>query len=616
MANPQQIIAMVKEKPQILIGVGVALVGLILLLIMMNPFGGGGDSKGPCSQELDKDQMVLANVPSPGRAIEIQALLSRQGVIVDRLEVEGGNNQIRFRKGASICDRDQGLIALVQSGLMDRNIGLEAFDKGDLTSSREEKRIKLIRAQQGELARLIRKIHPVEDATVNLSIPEPSIFRKNKHPMSASVQVTIPSGSRLESNQVRSIINLVVGSIQGLDASHVALADTNGNTYNSVLGPEDELGSKIEERDQYMKHKVAGQLDKLVGVGHYVVTVSTQLREASLEVMTQRFDPTQSVVSSKQRFSEELNSKSGANSPGGPTSSYVPKELQSFVGGDSSSKRGYNRVGEEVSYSNTKTQTVETNRPGMVEDISIAVTVDESHYPKVSTKKGDAAEMSLDEFKRLVARAASPKVRIDNVSVARIKFSSNMAGVPFGEEGLGSESSNSAGLFGTSQGDGPNWLLWIGVGLGVLVLAGVGSVVFQRLTSSSSQSQALEITRLQEISRQQQEQLKMTQQQTEQLLNAQQQQMMGTSAGIPVGNLTGQQVMAGGMPQGQPGDGQSGLAGQAGMNMPLGTVPEVTENQQVAEEMNQTLDMLRTRLGDEPIDQEEMNASIQDFMNS
>lgn len=613
MANPQQIIEMVKQKPQILIGVGVAVVGLIILLIMFNPFGGGGTEKGPCSQELDKDQMILASVPNAGRAIEIQALLSRQGVIVDRLEVEGGNNQISFRKGASICDRDQGLIALVQSGLMDKNIGLEAFDKGDLTSSREEKRIKLIRAQQGELARLIRKIHPVEDATVNLSIPEPTIFRKDQHPLSASVQVTIPSGSRLESNQVRAIINLVVGSIQGLEASHVALADTNGNTYNSVLGPEDELGNKIEERDQYMKQKVSGQLDKLVGVGHYVVTVSTQLREASLEVMTQRYDPTQSVVSSKQRFSEELNSKSEGATPGGPLSSYVPKELQTVVGGDAQSRRGYNRVGEEVSYSNTKTQTVETNHPGMVEDISIAVTVDEAHYPKVSQAGGQAGDMSLDDFKRLVARAASPKVRVDNVSVARIKFSSNMAGMPFGEDGMSGEKSSKSGgflSFGSGSG-GPNWLMLIGGGLAVLVLAGVGSALVQRGSSSTMDSQASEITRLQEISRQQQEQLKMTQQQTQQLLNAQQQQMMGTSSGIPVGNLTGQQTVPAGVPQGQMQG--SNPTGGGGL---MGTVPEVTQNQDVAQEMNETLDMLRTRLGDKPLNAEEVNESIQDWMNS
>jgi flagellar biosynthesis/type III secretory pathway M-ring protein FliF/YscJ len=39
---------------------------------------------------------------------------------------------------------------------MDKNVGLEAFDHSDITASREEKRIKLIRALQGELARLIR----------------------------------------------------------------------------------------------------------------------------------------------------------------------------------------------------------------------------------------------------------------------------------------------------------------------------------------------------------------------------------------------------------------------------------------------------------------------------
>jgi flagellar biosynthesis/type III secretory pathway M-ring protein FliF/YscJ len=57
------------------------------------------------------------------------------------------------------------------------------------------------------------------------------------------VQVTLPNATRLSQNQVRAIINLVVGSIQGLDSKHVAVSDTNGTTYNSVLGPEDELAA-------------------------------------------------------------------------------------------------------------------------------------------------------------------------------------------------------------------------------------------------------------------------------------------------------------------------------------------------------------------------------------
>ena len=57
----------------------------------------------------------------------------------------------------------------------------------------------------------------------------------------------------------------------------------------------------------------------------------------------------------------------------------------------------------------TKTQTNEYIKPGVVEDISIAVTLDKNALP---------ANTTLEELKELIAKAASPKVNPDNVSIA------------------------------------------------------------------------------------------------------------------------------------------------------------------------------------------------------
>ena len=56
-----------------------------------------------------------------------------------------------------------------------------------------------------------------------------------------------------------------------------------------------------------------------------------------------------------------------------------------------------------------KTQTNEYIKPGVVEDISIAVTLDKNALP---------ANTTLEELKELIAKAASPKVNPDNVSIA------------------------------------------------------------------------------------------------------------------------------------------------------------------------------------------------------
>jgi len=499
---PPQIQALLQDKKMLgIIG------GALLLLIMVASYFAfqGGGKKNAEDKPLDKDQQTLALITNSGKAIEIQALLARQGLHLLQ-EGEGEKLTLKFEKDATQKDRDKALITLVQSGLMDKNVGLEAFDKGDLTASREEKRIKLIRSQQGELTRLIKKIDPIEDASVNIAIPEQSLFKSDEKPMSASVQVTVPVGTRLSKDKIRAITNLMVGSLQGLEAGHVSISDTNGNTYNSVLDPGSDMDDKIEEQDAYMKQKVTTQLDRLVGPGNFVVTVSTELRQAPKETMSQEYNPRGGVVSSKQAFNENLNSRGGIGA-GGPTTSFLPNSMAGTtanVGGGGG--KDYLRNGVEVSYNNSKTQWVESRPVGMIEDISIAVTIDSSHMP---------TDMSLRDLQTLLARAASPKVMPENVSIARSDMQKNL---PLNNH------NHTAPPAETPQ--DYTWLYWAGgaiafclVMIMLLSLQKGGKNVVDESYLATQQ----ELQHLRELANHQQAQLQATQQQTQMLLETQQQ---------------------------------------------------------------------------------------------
>lgn len=501
--NPQVLMERLQQDRRLQIGVA-AVVVLFIGILGFAVFAGGGGKKGGFEDKtLQPEQRKLATVTSIGKAIEIQALLARQGIRLVQAE-EGEKVHLSFDQDAKQSTRDKALITLVQSGLMDKNVGLESFDKGDLTASREEKRIKLVRAQQGELTRLIKKIDPIEDASVNIAIPEQTLFRSEEKPMSATVQVTLPVGTRLERDKVKAITNLVVGSLTGLDSGHVSISDTNGNTYNSVLDPGSDMESKLEDQDNYMKQKVATQLDRLVGAGNYVVTVSTELRQAPKETMVQEFDPQGAVVSSKQAFNENLNTN-GAPGAGGPASSFLPNALGSttVTGG---ANKDYLRNGVEVSYSNSKTQWMETRPVGMLENISIAVTIDANHFP---------GDLSLNELQTLLAHAASPKVQPENVSIVKSDMQTGAAPI-----------SRPSDMPEVPQ--DLTWLWWAG-GATLFCIIMIILLSMQKggkgtLDEGFMQTQA-EIQQLREFAAQQQAQLQATQQQAQMLLEMQQQQM-------------------------------------------------------------------------------------------
>ena len=150
-------------------------------------------------------------------------------------------------------------------------------------------------------------------------------------------------------------------------------------------------------------------MDRLIGKGNYVATVSTFLVQAPVEKFSIVYDPERKTAVNEQSFSEGLGDRTQDINRGvNAVSVYLPNGLPAN-GTDSSQNRNYSRSATETQYGVTKTQINEYIKPGVVEEISIAVTLEKSALP---------ANTTLEELKELIANAASPKATADNVSIA------------------------------------------------------------------------------------------------------------------------------------------------------------------------------------------------------
>src|SRR5574344_1466324 len=399
---------LLENKPMLygIIGAIVVLLTISIaigIVVTTNPSGQADTAH----EKVIKEELDLLTTDNLGKAIEIQALLAREGIDAER-KLDGTKSTL-FLKNYTQSQRDRALLALVKSGLMDQNVGLEMFDKGDFTSTKEDKKIRLVRAIDGELARLIRKISPIENASVFVSIPEQTMFSSTQKPVTATVQLDMPSGEKLDDFKVKAITNLLVGSVSGLTAENVSISDTNGNVYNSILDASSEQEQKLHDNDNYMQQKVNTQLDRLVGKGNYTATVSTFLKQAPVEKFTTWYDPNQKAPLSEQTFHEGLGDQTSDNSKGSnAVSVYLPHGLPGGSA-DSNQNRNYSRTAKETQYGVSKIQTNEYSQSGTIEDISIAVTMDKAALPP---------DVTVDELKGLVAHAASPKASAENVSIA------------------------------------------------------------------------------------------------------------------------------------------------------------------------------------------------------
>ena len=169
--------------------------------------------------------------------------------------------------------------------------------------------------------------------------------------------------------KIKAITNLLLGAVQGLEPNNISITDTNGTVYNSIIGASDDALSKIEENDKYMQSKVASQLDRLVGKGNYVVTVSTFLTQAPVEKTSIIYDPTRKTSVNEQNFTEKLGDNStDINSATNAVSTYLPFGVPNS-GTNSSQDRKYVRQAQETQYGVTKTQVNEYMKAGVIEEI-------------------------------------------------------------------------------------------------------------------------------------------------------------------------------------------------------------------------------------------------------
>ena len=385
---------------------GVAAIFIIIILVVSLS---GGSKTGQVIDKIEKEPFDIVTTDNQGKAIEIQSILAREKIVAKR-KADGSKTTVFLEGGKyTNSERDRALLLLVKSGLIDQNVGLEIFDKSDFTSTREDKRIKLARAVNGELSRLIRKMPNIDNATVLVSIPENSFFKSDKKPTTATVMLTVASGVKLDTSVIKAIKSLLMGSVVDLSAENISITDSNGNVYNSLVKSLDDQLSKIQENDTYMQNKVAAQLDMLIGHGNYVVTVSTFLNQVPREINRIQYDPNNSVPVTVQKFQEGLGDDSSDTSKGtDAVSVYLPNGLQNSSSTSTQSKN-YNRTASEVTNGVGKTHVSEYFKTGIIERITIAVTMNADAMPP---------NMSIQELKAQIANAASPRAKAEDVSIA------------------------------------------------------------------------------------------------------------------------------------------------------------------------------------------------------
>lgn len=202
--------------------------------------------------------------------------------------------------------------------------GYELMDKEEmLGSSQFIQNVRYKRSLEGELAKSIMALDPVEHARVHLGLSESSSFvLTNKPNSSASVVVQLRYGRQLNEQQVASIVQLVSGSVPGMTANSVRVVDQAGNLLSDGIADADgtmagkRLGDDAIQRiRQDTSKNISTLLTSLVGAGNYRISVAPTVDLSRVEETQERLgkDPR---VSDEQLSQENTTNEMAFGIPG------------------------------------------------------------------------------------------------------------------------------------------------------------------------------------------------------------------------------------------------------------------------------------------------------------
>ncbi len=375
---------------------------------------------------------LVLNAGSEPKALLYSNLdLKEAGSITQALDQAGIKYDVKGDGSTIMVPRDKVAstrIMLSSKGLpTSGSVGYEIFDQtSPLGQTDFVQNLNRQRALEGELARTIRSLQGVSSARVHLVLPKRQLFEDEAESPSASIVIGI-AGREPTPDQVRALRNLVAGAVPDLKPEKVTVVDERGKLLAGADDGEeadqaaDNARTQTEER---IRKTVKDLVEGVVGAGRARVQVSADLDLSRVTTQEEKYDPDGQVVRSTQTVDENSKQNDAKAGEAVGASQNVPGQSASASGGDNPSSAA-GRTEETTNYEISKTTRTETQEPGTVKRLSVAVAVDGATTFDAKGKP-TYTPRTAEEMQRIdqLVRSAIgfTAARGDQVSVVNVRF--------------------------------------------------------------------------------------------------------------------------------------------------------------------------------------------------
>ncbi|WP_114765218.1 flagellar basal-body MS-ring/collar protein FliF [Vibrio rhodolitus] len=307
-------------------------------------------------------------------------------------------------------------------------------DMGFGVSQRLElERLKLSRERQ--LSQAIEEMKQVRRARVLLALPKQSVFVRHNQEASASVFLTLKTGSGLKQEEVDSVVDMVSSAVPGMKPTRVTVTDQHGRLLSSGSQDEASMARRKEhelerKQEQALREKIDSVLIPILGFGNYTAQVDIELDFSAVEQTRKSFDPNTPATRSEYTLEDYNNGSVVAGVPGAlsnqpPADASIPQDVAQMKDG---SVLGQGSVHKEATRNFELDTTIshERRQTGVVNRQTVAVAI--KNRPIVNPETGATtyqplSTAELDSIRQvLIGAVGFSQARGDLLNVLSMQF--------------------------------------------------------------------------------------------------------------------------------------------------------------------------------------------------
>lgn len=396
---------------------------------------------------------------------------------------------------------DDALVKMAQRGMPGSGVvGYELFDNMSFISTDFEKRVALQRARDGHLSRLVKRFEGVEDARVNIVIPEASLFSEQQLPTTASVLLEFSGGGGFKPEYVQAIAHMVASATPGLKPGNVTIVDNTGTILQEgqegLYGEDSskQYNRQMQEQirmkrlmEQQLENKVIMMLQKVLGEGKVQAVVTVDANFDRAQQRKRLHEPVVANVGDQEvltKVAERTSTETSTSTEGGEAGTAIgaaannpaAEENAAAVNTTAANATSSARNSSQVSYNYNNIEELVSKDSGVIERKSISV---QYELPVVAegeeAAEGGPPPLTNEDIEQMV-RAAVNIQEGDQVSVRQVQFDTS-AYDKLKEEMLKAQ-------------EGTPWWIYVLVGLGGLVIgAGIGGALLGKKKAAAGAEQ-------------------------------------------------------------------------------------------------------------------------------